>query len=184
MRSTILHSRHSLLIAAVAAHAAAIPLAAQDTTALEANARVRLMTVGADRWVIGKLLAPPGDSVKLLAGDTVPAALATSSLARLEVSQGMRRQTMRGLWIGMAAGAAAGFILGVATYEECTGFCVGDPGQGGTGLIAGVLGGAFGLGIGALIGSSFEGERWAPVPLGPAARSGSTESPNSGLRVP
>jgi hypothetical protein len=170
MRSTLLRSCHSLLIAAaVLATPAAIPLAAQDGTALQADARVRLMTVGANRWVTGKLLAAPADSVKLLAGDTVPMALATSSLARLEVSRGMRRQTGRGLRIGTAVGAVAGFILGVATYEECTGFCIGDPGQGGTGLIAGVLGGAFGLGIGALIGSSFEAERWSPMPL-PASR--------------
>jgi hypothetical protein len=157
---------HTLLIAAVAAHAAAIPLAAQDTTTLQANARVRLMTVGATRWVTGSLLAPPADSVKLLAADTVPIAVATNSLARLEVSRGMHRQTMRGLWIGTGVGAAAGFILGFAAYEECTGFCYLDPGRGGEGVIGGVLGAALGLGIGALIGSSFQGERWAPVPLG------------------
>ncbi len=166
MRSTLLRFSHSVAFAAVLAHSAAIPLAAQDTTALHANARVRVMTVGSDRWVTGKLLAPPADSVKLLARDTVPMVLATSSLARPEVSRGMRRQTKRGMWIGAGMGFVAGFVLGFATYEECTGFCVGDPGQSGTGFVAGVLGSALGLGIGALIGSSSKGERWSPVPLG------------------
>jgi hypothetical protein len=36
----------------------------------EADARVRLIRVGADRWTVGKLILPPRDSVRLLAADS------------------------------------------------------------------------------------------------------------------
>jgi hypothetical protein len=155
----------SLIVAALV-HTGAEPLASQGPAALEADARVRLMKVGADRWTVGKLILPPRDSVRLLAadsGDTL--AVATPSLARFEVSKGRHRQTARGAWIGAAVGALAGFATGLATYEDCSGFCPApDPGRGGSALIGAVVFGALGAGIGALTGSQITAERWAPLP--------------------
>ena len=129
------------------------------------DARVRLIAIGAERWVIGTLLAPPGDTVKLLEADSREIhAVATAGLTRFEVSRGRRRQTARGAWIGLATGGIAGAVLGAATYEDCDA-CLGpDPGEAGSAILGSVLGGLFGLGIGALVGSAFTGERWSPVP--------------------
>ena len=121
--------------------------------------------MGADRWVIGKLLAPPRDTVTVLDGESGERkALATASLARFEVSRGRRRQTGRGAGLGAAVGGVLGAVLGAVTYEECTGFCVVDPGPAGSAVLGGLLGGVFGLGVGALMGSAVTGERWTPVP--------------------
>ena len=154
----------SLILAALLAGAAA-PALAQDTTLIP-GAQVRVIAVGADRWVIGKLLALPRDTVTVL--DSVSGeskALALASLARFEVSRGRRRQTGRGAWIGAVAGGVLGAVLGAVTYEECSGFCLApDPGPGGSAVLGGLLGGVFGLGIGALVGSASTGERWVPVP--------------------
>ena len=49
------------LIAAVLVLTAADPLASQEPAALQADARVRLMMVGADRWSVGNLLMQPRD---------------------------------------------------------------------------------------------------------------------------
>ena len=154
----------SLILAALLAGAAA-PALAQDTT-LTPDARVRVIAVGADRWVIGKLLAPPGDTVTVLDGDSGErTALATAGLARFEVSRGRRRQTARGAKIGAAVGGVLVAVLAAVTYEECSGFCVGpDPGPAGSAVLGGLLGGVFGLGVGALVGSAVTGERWVPVP--------------------
>ena len=157
------------LILATLLAAAAPPALAQDTT-LVPDARVRVIAVGADRWIVGKLLAPPRDTVTVLddaSGERM--ALPTAGLARFEVSRGRRRQAGRGAWIGAAAGGVAGALLGAVTYEECTGFCVADPGPAGSAVLGGLLGGVFGLGVGALVGSAFSGDRWVPVaqPWGP-----------------
>ena len=124
-------------------HLAVGPLVSQEPAALVADARVRLMMVGVDRWTLGNLLMPPRDSLRLVAGDSGDTlAIATASLARFEVSKGRHRQTGRGAWIGAAVGAVAGVVIGLATYEECSGFCpTPDPGRGGSALIGGVCSG-------------------------------------------
>ena len=166
MRTTRLGRRcpTSLILAALLMGVGA-PALAQDST-LTPDARVRVMAVGTNRWVIGKLLAPPRDTVTLLEGDSGETkALATASLARFEVSRGRRKQTGRGAWIGAVTGGVISALLGAVTYEECSGFCVApDPGRGGTALLGGLLGGVFGLGVGALVGTAFTGDRWTPVP--------------------
>jgi hypothetical protein len=168
------------LIAAVLAFTAADPLASQEPAALQADARVRLMRVGADRWNVGNLLMQPRDSVRLLAGgsgDTL--AVATASLARFEMSKGRHRQTGKGAWIGAAVGTVVGAVLGFATYEERgdRGSLVLDPGPGGSALIGGGLLGLLGAGIGALTGSQITAERWAPLPQ--PWGGGSTDTPSS-----
>ena len=165
MRMTRLGRRRptSLILAALLAGASA-PALAQDTT-LTPDARVRIMATGDNRWVIGKLLAPPRDTVTVLGDSGETKALAIAGLARFEVSRGRRRQAGRGAKLGAAVGGVLGAVLGVVTYEECSGFCVApDPGRGGTALLGGLLGGVFGLGVGALVGSAFTADRWTPVP--------------------
>jgi hypothetical protein len=136
----------------------------QEPTGIKIGSRVRVKAEGAgQRWVIGELLELSGDSVRLLTGDPPDEriAVATRSLASFERSRGQRSRAGKGAWIGLGAGVALGFILGVATYEECSGFCPApDLGPAGGGTIVGVLGGLFGLGVGALIGRSIQAEQW------------------------
>jgi hypothetical protein len=160
------------LIAALAS--SLVPLASpgvalsQESTAVQIGSRVRVKAAGADQsWVVGKLLELPADSVRLLTSQAPQesVAVATRSLASFERSYGKRSRAGKGAWIGLGVGAALGFIIGAAAYEECSGFCPApDPGPAGTGAIVAVLGGAFGLGVGALIGRGIHAEHWKPVP--------------------
>jgi hypothetical protein len=65
--------------------------------------------------------------------------------------------------VGLGAGAALGFILGLATYEECTSFCVLDLDQAETAGLSALLVGLFGTGLGALLGATVRTDRWVPV---------------------
>ena len=154
------------LLVAVLAHSPVESLVCQEPTALQSDARVRFMMTGGDQWTIGNLLGPPRDSVRLLGDpgrDTL--AVATASLARFEVSKGRHRQAGRGATIGALVGVVAGAALGLATYEECSGFCPApDPGRGGSAMIGGILFGLLGAGVGAITGSQIKAERWAPLP--------------------
>ena len=167
------------LIAAALVLTAAEPLASQEPDALQADARVRLMMVGADRWSVGNLLMQPRDSVKLLAGNTSDTlAVATASLARFEMSKGRHRQTGHGARIGAIVGALAGATLGLATYEDCEGCLAPDPGRGGSAFIGAAALGLLGAGIGAITGSQITAERWAPLPQPwGAERTDTTSSP-------
>lgn len=138
----------------------------QESAPVGIGSRVRVRVEGTGQpWVVGQLLALSDDSVRLRAeGPSDSMALGIPSLAKFEVSRGRRGQAGRGAKLGAAVGGVAGLILGAATYEECDGCIAPDPGRGGTALLGGVLGAAFGLGIGALIGRGVQAEQWAPVP--------------------
>lgn len=90
-------------------------------------------------------------------------AFAFNSVAALERSQGVRSRTGRGALIGLGTGAVAGLVLGLATYEPCTGFCVLDLDRVETGGLAALLGGLFGTGVGMLLGATVREDRWVPV---------------------
>ncbi|HEX6434347.1 MAG TPA: hypothetical protein VFZ87_08880, partial [Gemmatimonadales bacterium] len=90
-------------------------------------------------------------------------AVALNSLAAFERSQGVRSRTGKGALIGLGAGALLGLILGVATFEECTGFCVLDLDRAETGGLGALVGGLFGTGVGMLFGASVREDRWVPV---------------------
>jgi hypothetical protein len=138
----------------------------QEPAPVEIGTRVRVKAEGeGQRWMVGKLLELRSDSVRLLTGTppTDSVAVALDSLAGFELSRGQRSQAGRGALIGLGTGAVLGFIIGIATYEECSGFCVFDPGRAGTGAVLAGLGGLFGLGVGALIGRGSHTDRWEPV---------------------
>ena len=167
----------AFLITAMLVLTAAESLASQEPAALQADARVRLMMVGADRWSVGNLLMQTRDSVRVLAGESGDTlAVATTSLARFEMSKGRHRQTGRGASIGGIVGALAGAALGLATYEECNGCLAPDPGRGGSAMIGAAALGLLGAGIGALTGSQITTERWAPLPQPWGAGSTDTHS--------
>ncbi len=130
---------------------------------LPMRAQVRLQAKAAPKqWIKGVLVGADASSVVIVPQNAPPVGanqlrLPSSSIGRLELKTGSRRQW---LW-GLAAGAALGFVLGATTYddEEC------DFGPGCSRAVAGVgtglvLGGA-GAGVGALITT----DRWTPVAI-------------------
>jgi hypothetical protein len=149
----------------------------QDPAPIGTDTRVRLKAVGADHWLVGRLLAPPTDSLTLITdapGDSV--SLPVAGLARLEASRGRGSRAGQGARLGAGIGAILGLLLGAVTSEECND-CIGpDPGAAGGAVLGALLGGVFGLGLGALVGWPMHGERWAPVPE-PWGRTHSLEGP-------
>lgn len=149
-------------------------LAGQSALPLAPGARVRVTTrpavPGATAPVLQRQVATvvsvTGDSLVLVpsgpAQDTVT--LGVSELARLEVSQGRRRNTLKGVAIGAGAGTAAGAILALATYRRCHD-CWFDLGPGFTALAGGTVGGISGMLIGGVIGVATVTERWKHVPV-------------------
>jgi hypothetical protein len=139
---------------------------AQDSTQLQAGSRIRIKPAGPGRqWVTGSLLELQGDSVRLLTSrpriDSL--ALALNSVTALERSQGVRSRTGKGALIGLGTGALAGLVLGIATYEPCTGFCVLDLDQAETGALGALFLGLLGTGVGMLVGATVREDRWVPV---------------------
>jgi len=88
------------------------------------------------------------------------------SVARIEVQRGRRPAPGKGARIGLAAGAVAGAVLAVATYEECEPgvdpACLGP----GVAVLGGIgIGGLAGAGVGAIIGAVTQEDAWVPVDL-------------------
>jgi hypothetical protein len=138
----------------------------QASSPIQAGSRIRVKPAGpGQEWVMGNLLELPKDSVRLITGGTQKdsVTMPLSSLASFERSIGQRSRAGKGAVIGLGTGAVAGLILGLVAYEECTGFCVVDPGRAGTGAIMALLGGVFGTGLGALFGTTVHEDRWVPV---------------------
>jgi len=94
-------------------------------------------------------------------GETV--ALPTSTLARFEVSQGRRAQTVKGTLIGLGLGVGAGLLFGLAVKtDDCTDFCEIEVTTGDV-LALTAVGAGLGAGVGALIGAVSHAERWQPI---------------------
>ena len=58
-----------------------------------------------------------------------------------------------------------GFVIGVATYEGCEGFCPGDLGPVGTAVAGGIFAGGLGALVGLLVGNFVTVDHWVDVPL-------------------
>ena len=87
-------------------------------------------------------------------------ALPLDSVTTLEVSAGRRSQTGLGANMGVMAGAVMGALWGL---HSCTDEAFVTPE--GCAVVGGVLFGAAGALLGALIGATMKTERWVSVPL-------------------
>lgn len=145
---------------------------AQARPSVPVGATVRAQPTGPGaQWVQGQLVALTADSVTIRVRkrvDTV--ALATSTLARFQVSHGRHAQTVKGALIGLGVGAGAGLVLGLALKSDtCTNFCEIEVTTGDV-LVVTALGAGLGAGIGVLIGAVAHAERWEPVNTPHSAR--------------
>ena len=165
------------------------PLAgvAQAGPSVVVGATVRAKPTGPGaRWVQGELVALTSDSVTIRvrkSRDTV--ALATSTLARFQISQGRSARTGKGALLGLGIGAGAGLLFGLAAAADtCTGFCEINVGPEDV-LALTALGGGLGAGVGALIGAASHGERWqrAGEPHPAVRRAPTAQGTAVGLRI-
>ncbi len=119
------------------------------------GSRVRLRT--RDVLVVGTVAAQRGDTLFLWTErhHTVPVPFAT--WGRLEISHGVHGHALKGLGLGLLAGAVVGGAIGAAVEpDELLGR--------GVNILAGVvLGSGGGALIGLGVGASIRSERWQPV---------------------
>ena len=142
---------------------------AQAPVVLEPKTHIRFASLPNERAVVAEVLVQRGDSLwvrPMKVTDTV--ALALSMLAHLDVSRGIKRETWRGVGIGLLSGAVAGGALGAALGNRCSpaepnGSCSSSRRMLAT--IGAFSLGTTGAGVGALIGHAIRSDRWEPVPL-------------------
>ncbi len=147
--------------------------------------RVRVTSIRNDVHAqVGTVLSTSGDSVVVLVKgvqteryrqvyrvDTI--ALAVTTIDRLEVSKPGPSATKRGLRTGAVVGTLGGFMIGIASYHECTPAgefieglnCLMYPSQIEYGAGMSLVGAVIGAGIGAFIGSTRHEVRWLEVPI-------------------
>jgi hypothetical protein len=172
-----------LLGALFASFGSARDLAAQGASAppavsLSPGARIRVTSPGTDRFE-GTFRGGTADSIQIGLENGASVALATSSLTRLELSAGVRRQGRRGAAIGLLVGAGVGGAIGLATYRipECEPslveviFCsvIEKTSREVTVIADATLVGTAGAVVGALIGHAGR-ETWVPVSLASPVR--------------
>ncbi|HEY0809170.1 MAG TPA: hypothetical protein VGD49_03375 [Longimicrobiales bacterium] len=115
----------------------------------------------------GRLIRVDGDSVVLAAGQNAGhhVAFARSAVSNVWVSVGQRRQTMRGLTLGLVAGGTVGALVGAITYTPChsdefLGCLLAPENAGQAALLGGTVGGFFGLLIGTGAGFATKRHVW------------------------
>ena len=146
---------------------AGLPLvgAAQADPVVAPGARVRIKATGSRaQWVRGELVSLTSDSVSIRVAEGVDTVqLPRSTVAQVQVSQGIHARTGPGALLGLEIGAGTGLLLGIAAAaDSCTEFCENKVGPEEVLAITAVFGGV-GAGIGALIGAISHGERWQRV---------------------
>ncbi len=181
-------ARYSLALALVAAcaptHVVTTPTPAvagnqvryarwSDTTEF---VRARLLSLDADSLTFERFV--PGDPARW-----VPGALATDSVARLQVRVGRRNNAGRGALFGGLIGAGLGVLC--AADEDAGEWLHPTAGQC---MLAGTV---TGVGTGLLIGALTGSDVWAPVPLPSRGREQAPSPPpvtstrsGVGLRIP
>jgi hypothetical protein len=159
-----------------------VPVAtAQSRSPQSEGARVRITapSVGT-RPLVGTLVGIESDALKLdVEGALESRVVPRSAVTKLEFSQGRKRNTMKGAWIGLATGAVAGGAL-AAAYASSDG---GPVNAEFVPLVAGVYGAA-GMALGALIGAMVKSERWREADLeGPLVSVGSVPGGGVGFSI-
>lgn len=153
--------RLPLVLAFLAAFAPAA-LRAQDE--VQPGTRVRILPTGGDTRIWGTVVTL--DSASLLIAPKPEAEFVRipfATVERLEVSRGGRPSTTAGGVIGAVVGAGAGLGAALLLAGDCEYVC------GAAQVGSAVIGGAVGLVVGVLMGSSTPHgpERWRTVPVPP-----------------
>jgi len=149
-------------------------LSAQRGLAIGQRVRLTSARHGFKR-VTGLVLAATSDSLRVgvdRGGARETLVLALGDLDKLELRYTSGNHSRRGAWLGLAAGAVAGYVIGAAQYHKCVpqGWfdCLWQPDSPAqTGIIGALAGGLIGAGVGSLIGSLTPAERWREATIRP-----------------
>ena len=140
-------------------------LQAQQSTSVGIGSRVRLTVDSVGLRRSGKVVALTRDSLMIAPFDEkTTIGFRRDEVSRLEISSGQRRNTLKGLGLGLAIGAGTGALLGFASGDDKCGAqtCfLGDAGfkAAALGIFLGALGGVSGTVKGALTTS----DRWVTI---------------------
>jgi hypothetical protein len=125
--------------------------------------RVRILLAGGDGYIVGRLLAPPGDTLIARGSSGRVFRIPRSRVARLQIgTRGSRTgSTVVGIGIGLLAGAAVGAAIGPsiggppnAVFDENFESTMGA-------ILFGTVGGV----VGGIVGYNRGSIRWRDVPL-------------------
>jgi hypothetical protein len=146
------------------------PAAAQVSSRPHTGEWVRVEKLGKPSSLEGRLMSLHGDSLILARGDSMTnrVAVARADVSNVWVSNGRKRQTWRGIAIGLGVGAGVGAIIAGVTYEPCVPEdfmdCFLTPESAGqAALLGGALGGVFGTVLGGVAGFVTRRHVWEPV---------------------
>jgi hypothetical protein len=134
---------------------------------VQPGARVRVAAPNIGR-VTGRVISAGSDSLALVrdrSADTLR--LASHELQSLDLSVGRHKRRWTGAGLGFLGGAAAGTLVGLATYEkpkDCSGTALCDLGPGFDAAFGAFLFGIAGGITGAFIGAG-RADDWKPVTL-------------------
>lgn len=133
---------------------------AQAQTPADAGLRVRIHSVDRDTEpLIGVLVSATSEGFVVREESGATAVISTSTIERVEVSEGLRRRIEAGVLIGFLSGAAIGATLGETSRLE-RGF--GDRGHF-EAVAFGLLFGIIGTAPGALVGRTVRTEDWVEL---------------------
>jgi len=139
-----------------------LALASQARPAIAPGDRVRITT--ADWELVGTLVTQGDDSLRLqVTGEVTPVSVARSAIKRLEIARS-HSNTGTDALIGLGAGALVGGTLGAVAGSDLAGECPGNDCGAAPAVFGGLLMGALGAGVGAVIGSLSHSEQWDSVP--------------------
>lgn len=148
-----------------------LSLAGQGAPKLAPGAHVRLTTSWSAVPVVGTVVAVDRDSVRIrpedpaiFPGHPTSVAIARSSIRDLEVAVKSHSNAGKGALIGLGIGVVGGAVAGVEGCQpDQNSWDLFTPTQ--CAAFGGLLFGAIGAGLGALIGSAGGSERWERVAL-------------------
>ena len=141
------------------------------------GARVRLSSTAVGGTLRGIVAAVDEKVLTLSREGGPPVTLPLTSITALEMSTSRKRNTLKGLGIGVLSGVLLGFVLPVDS-SDCGIYSDNLCSRGEALGVMAFGGAAWGAGIGALIKS----DRWSPITLNPP-RAAAGSQPSRGLRV-
>lgn len=151
----------ALMIAALVA--ATLPIAAGAQSVATAGDRIRFRQADGSS-VVGTVVEASDSQMRLL-GPGGEFVVARDEIRTLERSRGEGRAFAKNFFVTTGAGALVFGLLSAATFEQCSGFCIG-PNSAGEAFAWGVVGGGIiAMPIGVIVGLVVKGERWEGLSL-------------------
>ena len=128
---------------------------------LPPGSRVKVVERGGRREITGSLVAADQRSITIELEKGGPTTFSRAAIGRLHASAGKKSRTLEGALFGALLSAPVAVILGKACWDQ-------DPCPPPSGKRTTRIAAAIGVmaGLGALIGSTVERERWKELPVG------------------